>query len=179
MDETIQTSRYQLVDLFHQNQQELMRFLISKVSNTHDAEDVLQDLFIRVSDLDRSLAYEIKKPKPYLFTIANNMAMDYLRKNARRSAHLSDSKGAEIGIAQTTPDPPDSILDAQQQAERLRMALSVMPAKRRQTFLLFKYRNLTRAEISTELGLSIDAVEKHLVRALRNCRDALQQGDLA
>ena len=107
------------------------------------------------------------------------MAMDYLRKNARRSAHLSDSKGAEIGIAQTTPDPPDSILDAQQQAERLRMALSVMPAKRRQTFLLFKYRNLTRAEISTELGLSIDAVEKHLVRALRNCRDALQQGDLA
>jgi len=179
MDETIQTSRHQLVDLFHQNQQELMRFLISKVSNTHDAEDVLQDLFLRVSDLDKSLSYEIDKPKSYLFTIANNMAMDYLRKNARRSAHLMSGKGAELDNPQTTPDPPDSILDAQQQAERLRMALSVMPAKRRQTFLLFKYRNLTRAEISVELGLSIDAVEKHLVRALKNCRDAIQQGDLA
>ena len=179
MDETIQASRHQLVDLFHQNQQELMRFLTSKVSNTHDAEDVLQDLFIRVSDLDRTLAYEIDKPKSYLFTVANNMAIDYLRKNARRSAHLLDNKGAGIENTQTAPNSPDRVLDAQQQTERLRVALSVMPAKRRQTFLLFKYRNLTRAEISVELGLSIDAVEKHLVRALRNCRDALQQGDLA
>ncbi len=179
MGEIIQESKHQLVDLFHKNQQELMRFLISKVSNTHDAEDVLQDLFIRVSDLDKSLAYEIDKPKSYLFTVANNMATDSLRKNARRSAHLSDSKCIGIENTQTAPNTPDRILDAQQQAERLRVALSVMPAKRRQTFLLFKYRNLTRAEISVELGLSIHAVEKHLVRALKNCRDALQQGDLA
>lgn len=179
MDETIQASRHQFVDLFHKNQQELMRFLISKVSNPHDAEDVLQDLFIRVSHLDKTLAYEIDKPRSYLFTIANNMAMDYLRKNARRAAHISHSAGTGVDNTQIVPDPPDSILDAQQQAGRLRVALSVMPAKRRQIFLLFKYRNLTRAEISVELGLSIDAVEKHLVRALKNCRDALQQGDFA
>jgi len=78
--------------------------------------------------------------------------------------------------AQTASTPPDRVLDGQQQAERLRVALSNMPGKRRQAFLLFKYRNLSRAEIAVELGLSIDAVEKHLVRALRNCRDALERG---
>ena len=179
MVETVQTSRQQLVSLFHQNQPELMGFLVSKVSNTHDAEDILQDLFIKVSELDMTLAYKIDKPKSYLYTIASNMAIDYLRKKKRRSTFFSDVHQGDIEDAQTASNPPDRVLDGQQQAERLRAALSDMPGKRRQAFLLFKYRNLSRKEIAVELGLSVDAVEKHLVRALRNCRDALQRGDVA
>jgi len=80
MVETAQASKKLLVNLFHQNQPELMGFLVSKVSNIHDAEDILQDLFIKVSELDMKLSYNIEKPKSYLFTIASNMAIDYLRK---------------------------------------------------------------------------------------------------
>ncbi len=178
MVDTIEASRQQFTHVFHQHRREVLRFLTSKVSNAHDAEDVMQDLFIKISELDKRASLNIENPKNYLFKIANNMAIDHLRNKSRQNAYLFDAKTTDIDNPLVAASSPDRILDGQQQADLLRIALSAMPARRRQVFLLFKYRNLTRAEIAVELNLSIVAVEKHLVRALKNCRDALQRGDV-
>ncbi|OUS25842.1 hypothetical protein A9Q99_20525 [Gammaproteobacteria bacterium 45_16_T64] len=177
MVDTNQASRQKFTQLFHQHQHELLRLLSAKVSNVQDAEDILQDLFIKVSAFDNQSSKDIDNPKHYLFKIANNMALDFLRRKSRQTHYFSDENVIEFESTKAAVDSPDRILVGQQQADQLRKALTAMPTQRRQAFLLFKYRNLTRSQISVELNLSIDAVEKHLVRALKNCRDALKRGE--
>ncbi len=166
----------QLIAEFHAAQSDLMQLLTAKLGDRHDAEDVLHDLFIKLAEMKSESLTDISEPKNYLFKIAHNAAIDQLRKRTRLNNHFTEMT-PEILDRQITPNRPDNLLESRQQAELLKAAIANMPGKRRQAFLLYKFRNLTRAEIADELELSVDAVEKHIVRALQDCRDQLKRGN--
>ncbi len=61
----------------------LQRFVSSRVSNNDDAQDILQDIFIKISKSIHQLSDE-EKLKSWIFTIARNAITDYYRKNANK-----------------------------------------------------------------------------------------------
>ncbi len=167
-------NKYSISDLFDEIRHELQRFLFIKLHDTHDAEDVLQDLYLKLSNLDFESIKEIQKPREYLFTAANHLAIDHLR-TRQRQQQVFVNDASDLSELESSVQQPERILEAQQQKRLLLQALELMPAKRRQAFLLYRYKNFSRAEIGQQLGLSEETVKKHIVRALQDCRDHMNK----
>lgn len=151
---------------------ELLYYLLSKLPTKQDSEDVLQDLFINISELDYSLLNNIKQPKHYLFQMAANAISAFYVSKGRREKTLI--VGIEnISDINCPNSSPETLLHNELQAEYVLQAISNMPEKRRQIFLLYSYRNLNRRQIAKELGMTVSAVDKNLVRAFAYCKDWL------
>ncbi|MCG8668312.1 MAG: sigma-70 family RNA polymerase sigma factor [Pseudomonadales bacterium] len=163
-----------MLSLVQTQQSELLAFLTQKLSSHHDAEDVYQSLFIKLSESSNDTLNDVRDPRSYLFRMANNMAIDLLRKrNRTNNGAPSDIEATELNSVSS----PERIFMGQQQAAVIKATIAAMPAKRRQVFLLFKFKNVNRQAIAQDLGLSIDAVDKHLVRALKDCKDSLEEAN--
>jgi RNA polymerase sigma factor (sigma-70 family) len=164
-----------LAALWHEHRGELLRFLAARSDSPADAEDLLQELWLRVA---RASPGPIASPRAYLFRIANNIVLDQrrgqLRAMARDRAWLAEQGGDSA--AEHRPDPalaPDDALAQRQEAEMLRAAIAKLPRGAAQVLRLFRLEGLTHGEIAAQLGISRSGVEKHLALAMRRLRDAL------
>lgn len=161
-----------ITDLMHQHQGELLRFLTPRVDCPDDAEDIVQETFIRYAE------YQCHAPvdnaRAFMFKVAANLAIDYQRRLARRN----EVDIAELDLYQTLTDTaplPDEAAFSEQQVERLIAALSELPTKCRDVFILLRVKNLTYGEVETQMGLSQTMILKYLTRALTHCREKLAE----
>lgn len=128
---------------------------------THDsaqADDIYQETLLRTgrstrfSDLDNPLAYMI--------TVAKSVLCDFQRKripNAVEIEHI-DLEAANDG--------PELTFIQQQKLSSIEAILNNMSPLRREVFILRRVDGLTRDEIASRLDLSVEAVKKHLTRAM-------------
>ena len=70
-------------------------------------------------------------------------------------------------------ESPDQLLEAQQKSADIYNVIEAMPTKVRQAFLLSRTRNMPYGEIVKLMGVSVSSVEKYILEALKQCRQAL------
>lgn len=148
----------------------LLAHLQSKVRDVDIAEELLHDTFLRLSRMPR--LGEIEQPKAFLFRVAGNLAIDYLRQCRRAPEWGGEGELDELESAE-----PDQLqlLEQARRRRQLRQAIDQLPPRARETLLMVRYRELTLREAAQELGISQTMVEKHLKNALLKCRAALAQ----
>jgi len=145
---------------------ELVRFLRARGVSADDAEDILQDLYLKVCMLRIA---PVAEPRAYLYRMTANLAFDRRRMAARRSAR-------ELQWAEAGPSPTEQIdeqpsveqeLVAREELANVSRALGSLPE--RTVAILRRYRidGETQKEIAFQLGISLSAVEKHLQKAYR------------
>ena len=139
------------------------------VGNVEDAEDVVQDTFVKIY---RHLgSFEGRsRLSTWLFQIAINRARNFLRRGKiARFVPLpaEEMPGTDSG---TSPEGP---VIARETLERLHLALGRIPAEQREVFVLREMEELSYREIAEALGVPLGTVMSRLSRA----RDALQ-GDM-
>ncbi len=145
----------------------LLRLLTARLGNASDAEDVLQDLWIK---LETSAPGPISQPAAYLFRMANNLAFD-----RRRSAMRSSARDTEWVDAQATADEVPGIEQALIARERLahvEAALAALPERTARIFKLFRFEGRAQKDIAVELGISLSSVEKLLRQAYHAIHDS-------
>lgn len=145
----------------------LLRLLTARLGNADDAEDVLQDLWIK---LEITPSGPIAQPAAYLFRMANNLAFD-----RRRSATRHAARDTEWLQAQTTSEElPDmeQVLIARERLAHVEAALAALPPRTASVFRMFRFEGLAQKVIATQLGLSLSSVEKLLQQAYRAIHDA-------
>lgn len=165
--------KQEFLTLFKQlHDNELRYYLVAKLQSVADAEDLIHDIFIKINEMDDELVGKIQHPKRYLFQMAGNAANSLLSKSQRYvTAVEMDSAGIdEIDCPNSSPE---SVLEGEQLSDRLLQVIADMPATRRQVLLLYRFRGLTRNELATELGMSLSAVDKNLVRAFQQIKEWL------
>lgn len=142
----------------------LLRFLRARGAGDA-AEDILQDLWLRLSGLD---AGPIADPRGYLFRAANNVMHDRYR-----SAHRSRQRDAEwlevnAGPGEASDAPlPDKGLIARAALADAEAALRSEGERVLQILRLFRIEGMGQRQIAQDLGLSLSAVEKDLQKAYR------------
>jgi RNA polymerase sigma-70 factor (family 1) len=155
-----------LVRHFHAG---IYSFLVFKLNDTALAEDLLQDTFIRLwegrENLDETLSI-----KSYLFTIANNLALNHIR-HEKIVLRFRENVSREKVFAET----PYEKLTQQELEECIQRALAEMSDKVRMVFLMCKVEDLAYKEVAERLSLSVATVESHMVKALRTIREALNK----
>lgn len=160
-----------ILESFAANYGDLLRHITRRLGKDIDADDVLQDTFLRVHSIPADA--DIKSPRSYLFRVANNLAMDHIRSRRAQNRHFG---ATEIFDSIDESPSPERVADYRQRLALLEKAIAELPDRQRQVFLMHKYDGLSHSEIARELGITKSAVEKLVMKALAHCRDRL--GDL-
>ncbi len=161
-----------LEKLFAEHGQALVRFVARIVRSTEDAEDIAQHAYLRLQKL--SDEKELDNPRAYLYQIANNLAVDQLRRGKLHMEYISQQMPAEgettLGDDHADHQSPERVLAARQQLQAIYEAMDSLPLKCRQAFLLHRTRGLSYSEIAQEMNTSVSSVEKYILQALKVCR---------
>lgn len=165
-----------LVQLYRDLRGDLLRFLIARLGDRSEAEEVVQDLYLRIHDIADS---PVANGRAYLYRAAQNLALDKVRERRRRTAR----EGEWLGLHHpSTPgvEPADTRTDAEtmlverEQAALLASAIAALPLGAGRVFRLHKIDALSHAEIAGRLGISRSGVEKHLAVAMAHLRRAMK-----
>lgn len=166
----------QLVENYQHRLVAVMHHLIG---NNEEAEDLAQEVFLRVYKARKKYRPR-SKFSTWLFTIANNLALNFLRSRQRKplvSLPVQDS--GPLGprpAEQMVPDRrsgPMQRIQKQELAELIRQALDGLNERQRMAVVLNKFEDMNYAEIAEVMGLSTKAIKSLLSRARMNLRTAL------
>jgi len=156
----------QFKEIFDQYHTPIKNFLYYKCSDVAMAEDLTQDVFMKVWDKREEINQETVKS--YLYTIANNMMLNKIRHNKVVMSFADKNKD------QKEAQSPQYILEEKEFKERLEKTISGMPEKQREVFLMNRIDELTYKEIAERLALSVKAVEKRMHGALGYMKDRIK-----
>lgn len=146
--------------------------VLSMVMNHEDANDVLQDTFIKAyTKLD---TYDPRYPfYPWLYRIAINTTLNHQKRKKRNKAlSLDDTDGNHSIDLSTEPEQMSEIEEGQLMVE-LKQALQEIPVEQRMVFLLRVRDELSYKEISEQLDISLGTVMSRLSRAREKLRSHL------
>jgi len=150
----------------------LRRFVRALVESREDAEDVIQEAYLRV--LSYSESHEVEHPERLLFSTARHLAVD-----AHRRQKVRERTAAQYAVLEACSfDFPsaDEVVDARQRLKRVEAAVDLLPPRCREAFLLHRLEGMSYSEIATHCGISVSAVEKLIARACLHI-DAKVHGD--
>jgi RNA polymerase sigma factor (sigma-70 family) len=134
----------------------LNNYIASKINNRCDAEDLSQDVFLRL--LDYKLMLREETVKSLLFTIARNLVIDYLRRQYKKQEISANM----IEFMTTFVNDEDSKLHEKEILKLERTMLSTFSSQRKNVYILARFDEKTISEISDELNISIRTAESHL-----------------
>ncbi len=165
-------------ELVERFQHRLVAVMHHLVGSAEEAEDLAQEVFLRVYRVRKRYRPRAKF-STWLFTIANNLAMNALRDRKRRPVlplelRESGSVGGGTPPAATRDEPPTQNLQQQELADVIRRALDGLNERQRVAIVLNKFEDMNYAEIAEVMGLTTKAVKSLLSRARTKLREALQ-----
>jgi len=140
---------------------DLLALFSAVLGSRHEAEDVLQTLFVRIVRKRQALA-GAKRLDAYLFRMARNEAATYIR-NRRRP------RAPQPWLASNEPGQQQYDL-----AEQLQVALSRLPESQREVVVLKMYRDKTFQEIGRLLGVSLNTAASRYRYGLERLRSLLK-----
>lgn len=139
----------------------LLRFFGRRTGSTAIAEELTQDLFLRL--LRRPDLFELENVEGYIFEAASNLARDRARREAVRGGVHVELEAETLGLDE--PDP-EQVVDGRKRLEAVLAAVEALPPRARDVFVLRRFESLSYAQIAVRLGISISAVEKRMAKAL-------------
>lgn len=167
----------ELVEAYHQRLVVVMNHL---VASAEEAEDLAQEVFLRVYR-NRKRYHPKAKFSTWLFTIANHLALNVLRSRKRKPVvRLETRDSGPLGARpaeQLVLDrgaPPTHNIQHQELIEVIRAALEGLNERQRVAVILNKFEDMNYAEIAQTMGLTTKGVKSLLSRARDNLRSALR-----
>lgn len=146
----------------------LRGWLRQRLGCTETAADLAQDTFIKVLQQRRSEA--LRQPRAYLSSIARNLMIDLFRRRSIEQAYLE-------GLA-LLPEPVDispedrhSIIETLVKIDTM---LDAMGERPRRIFVMAQLEGQSYVAISQQLGISVNTVRKHFIRAMSRCLLAVE-----
>lgn len=147
--------------LSHRYRLPLVRFFERRLHNRADAEDLAQEVLLRLARQRTRIA----NPRPaYIFLAARSVLLDKVRKDRLQLRYVTDSQPGDESIV----DVPSAerVYSARERVERVNYLIARLTPRTRQVFVMHRIDGLTYSEIAQALGIALSTVEKHMIAAL-------------
>ena len=152
-----------VVKLFDLYADDLYRFAVSFVKSKHDAEDVVQDVFLKL--LSKPLLFDRRFEKTYLLTMTANKCKDLLKSKSRTASVDLESNEWQLEYNDRFTDEDRAVFEE----------LMNLPEEYRIPIHLFYYEGFTYKEISKIIKLSESAVAMRIMRGKEKLRIRLEE----
>ena len=156
MKQQIKITTQQLGEWVDEWQDALFRYAFFRVGNRADAEDIVQDAFLKAA----SVPAAIKNPKAYLFRTVTNGCIDSLKRK---------SKLLPIEQQMTAPSQSDEF-EAQQEQQRIAQLLGRLPDKQAEVIRLHIHANLKFTEIAEVLEIPATTVKSRFTSGIERLK---------
>lgn len=162
--------RSSLIALYLARRADLVRFFTVRLRSAAAAEDLVQDIYVRLSGLDRPA--DIQNPAAYLYRLGSNLMLDRLRgerRGAYRDGAWLESQAMRVGSHEISAEPSaETAVAARQRLALLTEALNELSPQTQRVFRLHKFEGLSHPQVAAAIGISRSAVEKHMMAALKH-----------
>jgi RNA polymerase sigma-70 factor (ECF subfamily) len=154
----------------------VFRLAFRMTGNEHDAEDVVQETFLRAyRQLDK---YETRASfGTWLFRIASNYSLDLLRSRKRREDKRERGMAEQTDILEGMPSlnpGPDRVAFSGQVQGHVQAALGELSDQERMAFVLRHFEGMSIVEIGNVLGTNTNATKHSIFRAVQKLRRSLE-----
>jgi len=154
---------------------DLLRFFTLRLRSASAAEDLVQDIYLRISALPPDA--DVRNPGGYLYRLGSNLMLDRLRgerRAAARDREWRDTHRTMLGADEVSEDPTaDAAVAARQRLRMIVETLEQLPPLTQTVFRMHKFDGMSHAEVAKALSISRSAVEKHVMQVLRRLETSL------
>ena len=157
-----------LAELFERHHAALYRFCLRMVGDRYIAEDLVQEVFMKMLKYRESFRND-SGFAPWMFRIARNASVDYLRYAASQPRDAIDADDIPSETLSS-----ESHASQDQRADLIRQALAALPVKYREVLVLSRFEFKSYDEIAHVLGCSVGAVKVRVHRAMKQLRTVYQ-----
>ena len=149
----------------------LIAFFVRRVGSHAEAEDLTQEVFIRVL----SAASQVSNPEAFIFEIARNLISDRARKLKVRDRYRAiiaadDERGLD------TLDPY-TIAVGREKIAMFAKALGELPERMRSIYTLYRFENISQDVIGHSFGISASAVKQQIAKATAQITKKLREAE--
>ncbi len=145
--------------------------MLKFVRSHHIAEEIMQEVFTRLW-LKRSAVSSMDNPTAWLFTVASNLSLDFLKKEANQKKILSDLfRTAQLSAG-------EEYIATRENEEQLHLAINALPQQRQTIFRLSREKGMSHSQISKLLNISSSTVNNQLVSALHHIRRHMKKAGI-
>lgn len=143
----------------------LKRYINKRVANEQDADDIFQEVFIKIYDNIGSLTNE-NKIHAWVYSITRNTITDYYRRNRNKI----EITGLPESLESNSEEEPSANVEI---ASCLRVMVDTLPETYKQAILLTEFQNMTQKELSQKIGISISGAKSRVQRGRKMLKEML------
>jgi len=154
-------------EIFRKYREKIYYFAIRYYNSTEDAENVVQDVFIKLWDEREGVKEELSLNN-YIYTIAKNHLFNIQRKKINEKAYRNYIVDNMVQVSNLE----NELIYANLKAEMDKI-IDELPPQRKKVFILSNFEGLSNKELALQLNLSVRTVEVHKSLALQTIRKAL------
>jgi RNA polymerase sigma-70 factor (ECF subfamily) len=166
-----------LADLYDRHSQLAFSVIMGILRSAADAEDVLQETFVRVWSRAETYDARLGSPLAWLTRIARNRAIDRLRARRVRGDVSADPDAVLYGApltGPTAPETPEAVLQGTAIAGVLRAAMAALPVAQRELIEAAFFEGCTHQELAARFGVPLGTVKTRIRAGLTAMRGRLE-----
>jgi RNA polymerase sigma factor (sigma-70 family) len=154
----------------------LRSYLKNSFPTVRDLDDIVQESYLRL--IKARAVHPIHSPRAFLFSVAQRVAVDVIRREKRTTAHDVVVDFATANVSEDIADAADRA-SVQQEIALLAEAIHALPGRCREIMILRKLERLSHREIAHRLGISTSTVEVQISRGMQKCTKFLRSRGVA
>jgi len=167
-----------LAELYDRHSRLVFGLILRIVRDRGEAEDILQETFVRVWNRAEIYDARIGGPLPWIVRVARNRALDRLRARKVRASVDAPAPATETAAVEPAPDtaiqsPEAAVLEAERR-RRLTDALAGLPVEQRRLIEAAFFEGYTHTELSQRFGLPLGTVKTRIRAGMIAMRQGLE-----
>lgn len=162
-------TNHQAIELFYKQSDKLQRYIRSRINNDDDADDIMQDVFLRLLEYPEEIIAD--SACKLAFSIASHVVNDYLRHHYVKTSVHSQLSYSRTGVSNET----ENTIVGRDMLRLEKKQLNAMPRQRRQIYIMRIHQGKNTKEIAQSLNISPRTAENHFyigIRQMRACFSA-------
>jgi len=170
----------QIAEVVERERSRLLRFIRRRVADPDDAEDILQDVFYRLVEVNR-LLMPVEHVTGWLFRVARNRIIDLFRKKRPESfseleSESDDDDQTRFGdLLPSGEAGPEALYASGEIADALELALAKLPPEQRDVFIAHEFEGRSFAELAAQSGVNVSTLLARKRYAVLHLRERLRR----
>lgn len=145
-------------------------FAAKLLKSDYEAEDIAQDVFVKLWKVPDLWINDYKSAENYLYTMTKNQILDLIKHKKVEQAYQEKMMEESALFSDLGQDNPLDSLYYKEIKLLILLAMEQMPEKRRQVFTMSRFEKISNQDIAEKLNLSIRTVEHHIYLALSDLK---------